>query len=129
MGDFSMKVDLKGLDLSDKKLRKNLGIGMNKSMIALIGGMKKQFAGQRMQHATGGILGSIRGKKLGKLSFKVFPSKVYSGWLEEGSRSPHAPKSHTKSAFKGYHLVEKTAKKYAPKITKLLSNWIRRTWK
>lgn len=127
----SISLDLKGLNLDKnrKKLKTNLGKARVKGMVALITGMKQQTAGTRMKHQTGGFLGSIRGIKRGLFGFEVGPTKIYTGWIEEGSSSSHAPSSHKSSAFKGYNIVKKTADKWEKKIVKLYNNWIRRALK
>lgn len=127
---LSVKVDLSKLNLkkTQKNITKGIDRGIKKAEIHLIGAMKREYAGAGMIHPTGRIMGSVQGSDVPNIEHarKVGPSVVYSGSVEDGNRSPHAPASIKASGFTGYQVVQKTAKKSFAKVKFIIEREIRR---
>lgn len=128
---LSVSVSLKNLKIAkgSKKMPLAITRGIKRAGLHLVGAEKRGYSRAPMKMQTGGILGSVRLRMIGLKSAVVGPTKVYSGWVEDGARSPHAPKTHKKSSFRGYKVIAKVAKAEQKKVTALISKEIMKVLK
>ncbi len=121
-----ISISVKGFDKGRLRRKVYNGVALGIRDVGLRG---ERFAKPRAVVDKGRYKSSITVERWNRrlLSIILRPHVVYAGWLEEGSRSRHAPKTHKSSRFKGYKLMTRT-RKYLKRVAPLIiAQRIRRT--
>lgn len=125
MGEEVIKFDvqLHYFDRPPRELRKRIISAVNTAAMFTLRKMNRRAQSGIFKHPTGRYANSIKAFfSRDREMARVGPTVVYKWWLEEGARaSKGVPKSHRKSAFRGYHIVKTTASEVKGQIDRIVS--------
>lgn len=121
-GLIDIKLDLSKFDT--KKKGRQIVEGMQKGIIKgafLLEGKMKIKSPVK----TGRYRSSIS-TTIGKLKASIGPKVVYTGWIEDGAKSKHAPRTHKSSRFKGHKIVANAVKNFSKSVIAIIEREIGR---
>lgn len=119
---MTVKVDLSKFNLKKqtRDMARGLQEGIRQSALLAERSMKK-----KSPVITGRHRSSIR-IVIGKLKAVVGATVVYAGWVNDGRDSPHAPKTHKGSSFRGHKLIQNTISEISGRVNLIINNAIAR---
>jgi hypothetical protein len=107
---FTVRVE--DFDRPPRELRKRAVKAINAAAMLTVRRMNKRAQSGIFKHPTGRYADSIKAFFSGdRMTARITPMVVYKWWIEEGAlASKGVPRTHRKSAFRGYHIVRDTAR-------------------
>ncbi len=128
MSGITISVDLSkyNLDTKLKKFPKVMDDAMGKAARHIEGEAKERSPVVTSRYQTSWFVKKIKSFSRGLAHYLVGPNVEYSGWVEDGSSSPAAPKTHRGSDFKGYKVAKRTRDENVGAVRNIILRDIRR---